>query len=116
MNIDKLIFLPQRLKNAIKAMYNDSEIIEEIRIRKNRNAYIIISAKNYILDVVINEREMLEMIQSVTRKSLYAYRDQIIKGYIPYDSGIRIGIIGTATTENDRLVSISKRNYLSRFQ
>ena len=113
MNINRLTFIPIRLIRAIETLLSTDEILEEVRIRKNRNAYIIVSGKNYLLDIVINDYEILSIVENITKNSLYAYKDFIINGYIPFESGIRIGIIGTASVENNKLVGIYDINELA---
>lgn len=113
MNIEKIDFLPYRLKSAILSIKEPKGFIEEIRIRKNRNAYIIIEGYNLLLDVIINESEMLEIIRIITRNSLYAYRNTILNGYVPYEDGIRIGIVGSAGVEGDGLIGIYDINELA---
>jgi len=105
MNIKELDFLPVRILTAIKK--TDAEgTVEEIRIRSKRNSYLIVSGKNIVLNVIISENEMLQTIKNITNNSLYAYRDTIIKGYISYGNGIRIGIIGTASVENGKIIGV----------
>lgn len=113
MNINNLTFLPSRLIKEMNTVMMNFDILEEIRIRKNKNAYIIVSGKNYILDIVITELEMLSIVQSITRSSLYAYKDYIINGYIPYENGLRIGIVGTASVDGNKLIGIYDINELA---
>ncbi len=113
MNFDKINFIPLRLKDEITKNVYEKGILEEIRIRKNRNAYIIVSGKNIVLNIIIHDEEMLEIIQKITRNSLYAYRDTIVNGYISFEYGIRIGVIGSANVENNSIIGISDINELA---
>ena len=106
MKNENLSFLPGRLVECIDKINSKIGFLEEIRIRKNRNAYIIVNGENISLNVIVNELEMEQMIKDITKSSLYAFRDTIVNGYIPYENGIRIGIIGTASLENGQIMGI----------
>ena len=97
--------LPLRIYKAIVEA-EESGLIEEIRIRKNRQAYIIQNACNRYIDVIANESEILSVLEKISHYSLYAFRDTIANGYISLGDGIRIGIIGRASVENTNVVGI----------
>ena len=106
--------LPEWLYRCIKERYVLDEI-QEIRIRKNqpillcyKGKYIEIHSESglYLKPIMANQ-ELIEYILSIaTKKSLYAFDDQIKKGFIIADNGIRIGLCGTAVTKNDEVTFI----------
>ena len=59
-----------------------------------------ILSKNPFGGVVVTEDHMRRLLETVTRSSLYSVKDEIRSGYITIDGGHRIGIAGTAVTEN----------------
>ena len=97
--------LPLRIYLSIKSMENEG-MIEEIRIRKDRQAYIIQNGLNKFIDIIATNDEMLDILNEISHYSLYAFRDTIANGYISLGEGIRIGIIGRASIENERIVGI----------
>ena len=101
-----LSFLPKRLRAAIELQLRDNLILEEIRIRKGKNAYLVLSGENILLNVIIQEREMNEIIAALTKNSLYAFRDTVINGYISLENGIRVGVIGRASTDSGKIIGI----------
>ncbi len=105
MNIEKLNFLPTRLVNEI-LKYTNKGLLEEIRIRKNKNAYLIVGGVNLPLNIILTENEMQELLLGITHNSLYAYRETIINGYVIYENNLRVGIIGSASVEDGRIVGI----------
>lgn len=105
MNNKILDFLPSRLLKAISEI-SSGGILEEIRVRKNKKAYIIKDGKNIILNIITTENEMLEILKAVTNNSLYAHRDTIVNGYISTGKGIRIGIIGSASMEKGQIIGV----------
>ena len=98
--------LPDRLMAEINNKLTSEDLLEEIRIRVNRQAYMICGGRNVLLDVVISELEMQDILRSVSRNSLYAFKDSISMGYITLDLGIRVGVVGRASTEDDKVLGI----------
>lgn len=50
--------------------------------------------------VIINQSMMDEMLEKITKSSLYSVKEEIRNGYITIEGGHRVGIAGTAVTEN----------------
>ena len=98
--------LPKRIASAILSADIDGLILEEIRIRKNRQAYLIASGKNILINVVTSESEIQDILKTLTKSSLYAHKDTISNGFIILEDGIRIGVIGTASTEEGDLFGV----------
>jgi len=99
--------LPQRLCAEI----NDICIIkkslpEEIRIRSKRRASLTYASENVMLDTVISEDEMKDIVKSLCKNSVYAYKESIARGYISIGDGIRIGVIGSAFCENGSVSAV----------
>ncbi len=105
--------LPDRIFKAVFESDVRGGLLEEIRIRKNRQAYIISSGRNILIDIAARESEMQDILSIISNNSLYAHRDTLSKGYITVRSGIRIGIIGRASTEENDVVGIYDINEFS---
>lgn len=106
MNKYDLSFLPDRLRTAISSYVKENLILEEIRIRRDRNAYLVVSGENAVLNVIINSKQMDEITVNLTKHSLYAFRDTVINGYISLENGIRVGIIGSASVDNGKIIGV----------
>ena len=50
--------------------------------------------------VRVTSAHMTELLERVTRSSLYSVKDEIKNGYITVEGGHRVGLAGTAVTEN----------------
>lgn len=98
--------LPYRAVKAIENNLNQNILLEEIRIRRKRQAYIVLGGKNIIINYISTDEEMLKILKTISHYSLYAYKDTISQGYISLDNGIRIGIIGKASVENGDIVGV----------
>ena len=97
-------FLPSRIFRAINSI--DDGFLEEIHIRKERQAYVIQNGQNKYIDIIASTEEMIHILTEISKHSLYAFRDTIANGYISLDNGIRIGLIGRASVENGQIVGI----------
>ena len=98
--------LPYRIVKEIENNIYQNKMIEEIRIRRKRQAYIVVDGQNVIINCIVTDDEMLKILKTISHYSLYAYKDTISQGYISLDNGIRIGIIGKASVESGRIVGV----------
>lgn len=101
--------LPFRIYLAVNKIATEG-IIEEIRIRKGRQAYVIQNGCNNFIDIIATDEEMLTILNEISHHSLYAFRDTIANGYITLGDGIRIGLVGRAGVESDKIVGIYEIN------
>lgn len=92
--------------NEIEKNINKNELLEEIRIRRGRQAYIVQNAKNLLLNIIATDDEMVRILKSVSHYSLYAFKETISHGYISLGNGIRIGVIGRASVENGNIIGV----------
>lgn len=96
--------LPESVKMPLEEL--PAEILknmEEIRIQIHqpvtvRSGFreIIIKPENAVID-----RKMMDMIlNNLLNYSIYAYEEELAKGYITIEGGHRVGVCGRAVTEN----------------
>ncbi len=98
--------LPTRFIVALSKIEIKNGYLEEIRIRRARQAYIVAGGSNHLLNVVATDDEMATLLSRISRNSLYAYKNTISNGYIPYGSGIRIGLIGRASLNASNITGV----------
>jgi stage III sporulation protein AA len=98
--------LPYRMIREIEKLMSNDLILEEIRIRLNRQAYIVLGGMNIIINYVATDDEMLKILKIISHYSLYAYKDTLSQGYISLDNGIRVGVIGRASVEGDNIIGV----------
>lgn len=108
--------LPAWLYLAISKEFPD-DCIYELRVRLNKPLIINYKGRDYNLrlnnglrnDVYTVDENLISYIISVaTKQSLYAYAEQIQKGYISTDNGVRIGLCGTAVYNNESITMFKK--------
>ena len=108
--------LPEILKNIIRNYYRINKITElRMRIGKPFEVYIgnesfFLDKNGYEADAVnayyITEKNINETIEHSCDYSLYAYENEIKKGFISVKGGNRIGICGKVISENGCIKNI----------
>ena len=115
--------LPKVYKDVLSAVPKEiAEGLKEIRFRvgepitlNGKNIYYITSngtITTSCLDNLIttDERDMYEVVFSLSRRSLHTYQDMIAKGYIPLRGGCKAGVAGRAVVKNNVVYSVSSFN------
>lgn len=97
--------LPREVANML-----DTEHIEEIRIRANRNIILKYTDKEEVLNYTPNQRELLYILQVFCDNSIYSYQSQICNGFITLYGGHRVGITGSIAMKDGKINNI---NYVS---
>ena len=105
--------LPPQLR---KYMYNiNLDKAQEIRLIQNQPVIIrypdadyYITAKGVLSDnsqngVRINKDQIYGAVEKITKSSIYSVKDEIKNGYITIDGAHRVGITGTAVTDDNRI-------------
>lgn len=101
--------MPQGIR---KFMYNvNLDEAEEIRIIQGSPMYIRypdgdyfpttkgVLSKSVQNGIIVLKKHIEEMLERISKSSLYSVKDEIKNGYITIDGGHRVGITGTAVTE-----------------
>lgn len=81
--------------------------IEELRLHEDRVCTVSVGEKNIPLGFLPNAVQMRETLQRMCGGSLYAYSQTIRQGYLTMEGGIRVGVCGTAATENGQVIGVS---------
>ena len=86
------------------------EFIEEIRLRKDRRVYLTVGGgrkkRNFSIPSVLSGEDIEKIFSRMCDGSLYAYSESIIKGYITLDFGIRVGVCGHASVEQEKIIGV----------
>lgn len=104
-------YLPDCLLGALKSINeNTAKCVEEVRLRVSRPLMIYTCDKGYCVSefgslsetqgIIVSESDTEQVLQAITGRSPYAYRDEINQGYITLKSGIRAGLAGSALISN----------------
>lgn len=86
------------------------ERVEEIRLRRDRRAYLTVGSsgkkRNEVTNIILRGDELSAIFGKMCDGSLYAYSESIIKGYISLSSGIRVGVCGRAAVEGGKIFGV----------
>ena len=92
-----------------KKIGNKIQIVE-IRLRSNKPLCLKIGQETKIIDYIVSQQEVLQSFEKICENSVYSYRRQICDGYITIRGGHRVGIVGSAVIDNEKIINI---NYIS---
>lgn len=108
-----LFFLPQDLRDALSNL--NINLLSEIRLRSGQpviiqyggeykyiNRLSVSDDPSHALVCVSAER----ILNSAMEKSVYAYAEQLKKGFITVDGGVRIGVAGEYVTQGDTVIAV----------
>lgn len=120
MNLDKMF--PIEWQPALAGL--DKTALNEIRLRVNQPAALLVGGKKAYLspsgvsaakeNALIATNAVLERILlNACQKSIYAYNEQIVNGYLTVEGGVRIGVCGNVTSENGKVLSIKEISSLN---
>ena len=105
---DILRIFPESMRNRWRRAAACGERLQEIRIRADRPILLYMEGKEYFLtcggemtelegQAVRAERgELEELLSYVCSSSMYAYEEEISRGYLTLPGGHRMGLVGEA--------------------
>lgn len=116
--------LPEKIRIAIGSVSLDD--VYEIRLRRgmplaivNAEGVLYITAKgrvtkDYREGYFVTERDIKRGMELITRSSVYAYEDEIQKGFVTVEGGHRVGVSGDVAIGADgtlRMRCVQSLNY-----
>lgn len=104
--------LPIRLAGEIKRLAlsrcGGLASVKEIRVRRGAACSMIIGKETLRLYSRVEENDADELVSRLIGGALYAHRESIASGYLSLPYGVRVGVCGTASYDNDRLVGVGR--------
>ena len=112
-------YLPDRIRRAVGLI--DGEYInqlEEIRIRKALPLMGVFAGLDFFIStkgllyhdpksaLIVSSQEMESLFLLICEHSIYAFQNEINKGFITLKGGHRVGICGTAVYEGEKIVTL----------
>lgn len=125
--LNAISLLPENYKNILSTVpENVAKETKEIRFRNgepvtlNTKDEIYFVAGSGVLTVAFSddllktdERDLHEIVFSLSRRSLHTYQDMIAKGFIPLRNGCKAGVAGRAVLKNGSVYSVSSFNSIN---
>lgn len=100
--------LPPRLRRGMEGLpYPVRRRVEEVRLRAGQMPMVVLNGEELPLpaDGPISERELSLTLEVATRASTHTALEQLRQGYFTLRGGHRVGLCGTAVTEDGRVKS-----------
>ena len=110
MKIVREIF-PGRFQEGMEKAIRSLKEVQEIRIRVYSPIMVYSNNKEYFVtrngqvsavrnsDDVMKPRDLEDIVYHICRSSLYAYEEELRRGYLTIEGGYRIGITGQAVLD-----------------
>lgn len=122
--LNAISLLPENYKSILSNIpENLATEIKEIRFRNGEP--LTLNTKNDVYYITENgvitvsfsegliktdEKDLQEIVFSLSRRSLHTYQDMIAKGFIPLRNGCKAGVAGRAVMKNGAVYSVSSFN------
>ena len=101
-----LKILPSELAREISSICRGRGVPQEIRLRKTGSSILVFDGGEVRLRSV-SSATVDTVFSAACRGAPYAYRDSILRGYVPFISGVRVGVAGRAHYDGGRLIGVS---------
>lgn len=97
--------LPDRLQRSMPDMTDDVLAhVEEIRLRAGRPLTLTISDTVQRMNgPVVEQQELERLLHTASKWSIHTVLDQLCGGYVTIEGGHRLGVVGTAVMEQERV-------------
>ena len=115
--------LPERIRNMMSSVEWGS--IYEIRLRQGMplaltgedGTYYISSKGRVTKDCregyIVTEKDISRGMELITRSSVYAHQEEIIKGYVTLSGGHRVGVCGDVAGDHDKIYAMRRIHSLN---
>ena len=111
-----LSLMPERIQRIIEKSIKNEKELQEIRIRKRQPLVLQYQGELIVPDCqgqVVTEQEFREILSRISRNSLYAFEEEIRKGYLTIPGGHRIGLTGYTVLENENVKTMRYLSFLN---
>lgn len=101
--------LPERLRRIVERAVTDWDELQEIHIRLGKSVAITTEGRKCLPaqnGQVVGRREFREMLEYISNYSLYAFEDEIKKGFLTIPGGHRIGVSGRVVAEENEVKNL----------
>lgn len=114
-----------KLRTILSKINLDYDLLQEIRLRVNAPLLVIYDNKEFFVtsqsslsdsdeDVyVITKNEIRETMEYISNYSLYAFEEELKQGFITITGGHRVGIIGKAVLEENKIKSMKHISFIN---
>jgi len=111
-------YFSSSLKEKMQRLSLDGKLLQEIRLRAYKPVIIYIDNEEFFLSVygeitkditsamVTMPKDIADTLELMSEYSLYSYEEEIRNGYITIKGGHRVGVVGKAVIENNKIKTL----------
>lgn len=100
-----LSYMPPNINEVLKRYIGNSGI-NEIRLRAGKNLILRFNAREIITEYVVNVEDILNILLSISKNSIYSIQNDINNGFLTIKGGHRVGVTGEVVLENGKIKNI----------
>lgn len=104
---------PERLRKILEGMKVPTGDLQEVRIRAGRPVVARSGEREWISGQIMTETQVGEVLSYLGSYSIYAYEDEIRRGFLSLPGGHRVGLAGKVIMEEGRVKTISEVSSLN---
>lgn len=111
-----LPLLPDRIRRLIGSSVKQERGLQEIRIRRGRPLVLQYKGEMFTPEPhgqVVSEQEFKEVLSHISKYSLYAFEEEIRRGYLTIPGGHRIGLLGHTVLEENEVKTMRHISFLN---
>lgn len=114
-----------KLRTILSKVNLDYDLLQEIRLRVNAPLLVIYDNREFFVTseselsdgeadtYIITKNEIRETMEYISNYSLYAFEEELKQGFITITGGHRVGIIGKAVLEENKLKSMKHISFIN---
>ncbi len=107
-----LSYIPSEIETEIygyltKKRTSDTEV-NEIRLRSRGPVALTVSGENVSLAARIDRETLKEVFKKICDGAVFAHRDDVCRGFVTLDGGVRVGVCGHARYERGAIVGVGE--------
>lgn len=104
---------PGLLLEAVEELALPPGQLQEIRIRANRPLLAVCGNREYRSKRIIKKEELREILAYLSNYSLYAYEEELSRGFLSLPGGHRVGIAGRTVLQEGRVKTVTEVSSLN---
>lgn len=104
---------PGLLLEAVEELALPPGQLQEIRIRANRPLLAVCGNREYRSKRIIKKEELREILAYLSNYSLYAYEEELSRGFLSLPGGHRVGIAGRIVLQEGRVKTVTEVSSLN---
>ena len=120
-----LSLLSGEIRKIFEKTALDGNCLQEIRLRSGKPLMVLSMGRELFLDqvgrawsaakqgYVVSKDEVTEALEHLSRYSMYAYEEDVRRGFLTVQGGHRVGLSGRCVIEKERIYGIRDISFLN---